>query len=243
MPYGLYVSAEGAHAQAKRLEIVAHNLANVETVGFKRELAVFQARYAEQTERGHDVPGSGSINDLGGGVELRQTKTDFAPGPLKRTEVPTDLAIDGDGFFVVQKDDENYLTRAGNFTVNHQGELVTQYGQQQYKVLSSEGVPIVLGPGPWRLEGSGTIRQGGSVQSLAIEKPASLGDLARVGENVFKPLAETLPVPPAQRTLVSGYLEMSSVRPTTEMIEMIEATRAIEANVNMMRTQDEMLSG
>ena len=68
MPYGFYISAEGAHAQAKRLEILANNLANVDTAGFKRELAVFRARNAEATQRGEDVRGSGSLNDLGGGV-------------------------------------------------------------------------------------------------------------------------------------------------------------------------------
>ncbi len=68
MPYGLYISAEGALAQSQRMEVIANNLANLDTPGFKRELAVFQARYAEAIEQGRDYPGSGSINDVGGGV-------------------------------------------------------------------------------------------------------------------------------------------------------------------------------
>lgn len=245
MPYGLYISAEGAHAQSKRLEVIANNLANVDTVGFKRELAIFQARYAEATERGQDFPGSGSINDIGGGVLVRQTKTDFSPGPLKHTSLPTDMAIRGEGFFLVQKDGQNYLTRAGNFLINERGELVTQYGQQKYAVLNNEGAPIVIDPdsGPWRLTASGAIRQAGVVQNLAIVKPGSLGDLVKIGENLFRPLADPQPVAASERSVAGGYLEMSAVQPTTEMIELIEASRAVEANINMMQAQDQMLSG
>ena len=245
MPYGLYLSAEGAHAQATRLEVIAHNLANVDTVGFKRELALFQARYAEETERGEDFPGSGSINDVGGGVLVHETKTDFSPGPMKRTGVPTDMAIRGDGFFLVQKEGEHFLTRAGNFLLNQRGELVTQYGQQKYAVMTDGGAPVVIDPaaGPWELSQSGTIRQAGTIQNLAIVRPESYGDLVRVGENVFKPLADPLPLAIGERSVAGGYLEMSGVQPTTEMIELIEASRAVEANLNMIQTQDEMLSG
>ena len=239
MPYGLYVSAEGASAQNRRMEALANNLANVDTVGFKRELAVFQARYSEATQRGQDEPGSGSINDMSGGVYLKQTDTDFSSGPLKRTTNPTDMAIDGEGFFVVQKGDTTYLTRAGNFRLNVRGELVTQ---QDHAVLNDTGSPIVIDPsnGPWMLTPQGTIRQPGAEQTLALVKAVSRGDLAKCGENLFRPLAETRPVAPEQRRVVSGYLEGSGVQPTTEMVELIETTRAIEVNVAMMQTQDEM---
>jgi len=242
MPYGLYISAEGAQAQSQRLEVIANNLANVDTVGFKRELALFQARYAEAIEQGQAVPGTGSIEDVGGGVAVLETKTDFSPGPLKRTGIPTDVAIEGEGFFVVRKGDEDYLTRAGNFRINSNGELVTQQG---YAVLHDAGEPIVISRenGPWELSASGAIRQRGTVQNLALVQPESLGDLVKVGENLFRPLAEPRPVPPQGRRVLGGYLEMSGVQPTTEMIAMIEASRAVEANLNMMRTQDEMLSG
>ncbi|NLX95095.1 MAG: flagellar basal-body rod protein FlgF [Rhodopirellula sp.] len=242
MPYGLYLSAEGAHAQAKRLEVVANNLANVDTVGFKRELALFQARYAEAIERGSDTPGSGSIDDLGGGVIVRQTATDYSAGPLKRTMTPTDLAIDGDGFFMVQKDDEVLLTRAGNFQLTADGQLITQQG---YPVLNETGSPITIeaANGPWDLSPSGAIRQRGVTQILGIVQPASLGDLAKAGENLFRPLADTEPVATERRHIVNGYLEASAVQPTTELMEMIEASRAVEINMSMMQTQDQMLSG
>jgi flagellar basal-body rod protein FlgF len=240
MPYGLYLSAEGAQAQSTRLEIIAHNLANVDTVGFKRELAILQARYAEAVEEGLSASGSGAIDDVGGGIMVRETKTDYSPGPLKRTEVPTDVAIQGDGFFVVQKEDETFLTRAGNFSLNSLGELITQQG---YAVLDDSGAPIVITDTQWEVSGSGAVRQRSGEQNLALVRTESLGDLVRVGENLFRPLSQPRPVPATDRRVSAGYLEMSSVQPTTEMTAMIQASRALEANINMMRVQDQMLSG
>jgi flagellar basal-body rod protein FlgF len=237
----MYISAEGAQAQTRRLEVVANNLANVDTVGFKRELAVFQARYAEAIERGQATAGAGSIHDLGGGIRVAASKTDFSSGPMKFTKTPTDLAIDGEGFFVVDKGGEHYLTRAGNFRLTDRGQLVTQQG---YPVLSEGLSPITIDPsaGDWQLSESGTIRQQGNAQNLAVVQPESLGDLSKAGENLFRPLADPRPLPAASRHVVSGYLEQSGVKPTSEMMEMIEASRAVEANVNMMQTQDQMLS-
>ena len=88
MPYGLYISAEGAYAQNKRMEVLANNLANAATTAFKRDQPIFQARLAEATARGLDFPGSRSINDLGGGVEVLGTVTDFSQGALEATGNP-----------------------------------------------------------------------------------------------------------------------------------------------------------
>jgi flagellar basal-body rod protein FlgF len=239
MSYGVYISAEGARAQSLRLETIANNLANVDSVGFKRDLAVLQARYAEEIEQGLDFPGSGSINDVGGGVTVAGTLTDFSPGTLKRTGIPTDMAIQGEGFFVVEKEGQQHLTRAGNFLLDPNGVLKTQQG---YPVLNDAGQPINIDPtiGPWQLTPDGGIQQAGNVTYLALVRPESLGDLAKTGENLFVPLAETLGVPPAERRVVGEYLELSGVRPTSEMMEMIEASRAFEANVNLIRSQDQM---
>lgn len=242
MPYGLYLSADGAHAQARRLEVIANNLANVDTVGFKRDLAIFQARYAEEIAQGVDVPGSGSINDVGGGTMLLQTQTDFSPGPVKRTGMPTDVAIDGDGFFVVRKGDQNYLTRAGNFRLTDRGELVTQQG---YPVLSETGAPVVIdmAAGPFQITPDGVVRQRGAAVALALVRPAPNSGLVKVGENLFRPQGDPQPLPAGQRRVAAGYLEMSGVRPTSEMVQLIEATRAIEANLQLMQAHDQMLSG
>jgi flagellar basal-body rod protein FlgF len=242
MPYGLYMSAEGAHAQGQRLDVIANNLANVETVGFKREMAILQARDAQAIEEGLDSINSGSINQVGGGIMLRQTKTDFSQGPLKRTNIPKDVAIKGEGFFLVAKGDENMLTRAGNFDINSQGTLVTQQG---YEVLSDTGSPITVSRegGSWQITDNGSLQQGGISQNLALVMPNSLGDLVKVGENLFKSLADPQALAPENRKVAANHLEMSTSEPTTEMLAMIEASRILEANINMLKTQDQMLGG
>ncbi|MGO8690484.1 MAG: flagellar hook-basal body protein [Thermoguttaceae bacterium] len=240
MPHGLYISADGAATQIQRLEVIANNLANVDTPGFKRDLAIIQSRYAEAMGQGTSSPRTAGSDDLGS-VQFQETKTDFSPGPLKRTDGPTDLAIRGDGFFLVRKGDTNYLTRAGNFRLTSSGELVTQQG---YPVLSDNRTPITITPdaGRWEITESGTLQQDGNTQNLGLVKPASLGDLVKVGENLFRPLAETPAVAPAERSVAPGYVELSGVQPTTELVNMLETTRLIEANVNMIKAQDEMHS-
>ncbi|HEX5444607.1 MAG TPA: flagellar hook-basal body protein, partial [Pirellulales bacterium] len=240
MPYGLYISAEGAQAQSTRMEVIANNLANAATPGFKRELALFQARFAEEIQRGEAPPGAGTLNDIGGGVETLATVTDFSTGPLKQTGVPTDLAIDGEGFFMVRRNGQDFLTRSGNFVFNSTGGLVTPDGDP---VLSVTGAPIIVNPelGPWHMTPDGGIAQGGDLVYLAIARPNSLGDLVKTGDNLFASLAPVKPLDVTQRKVATGVLEQSGVQPVLEMTEMIETSRAFEANVNMIRNQDQIL--
>ncbi len=240
MQNGLYASAEGAAAQARRMEVISHNLANVDTPGFKRQLAVLQARHTEAILQGLDQEGSGSRNDIGGGVEIAETETDFGQGTLRQTGSPTDLAIEGNGFFVIDGgDSQRLLTRAGNFQLNSEGILVTQTGRP---VLSQESTPIELAPGlPWSVGEDGVITQGASRIPLAVVEPAHMADLVHQGDNMFRAISSTTPVAASQRSVRSGYLELSSVKPATEMMEMIEASRAFESNVRLIQSQDQMV--
>lgn len=240
MPYGIYISAEGALVQSTRMAAISNNIANVDTPGFKRDLAVFQARYAEETQRGNDTPGSGSINDLGGGVDVLGTFTDFSPGMRKNTYQPTDLAIDGPGFFVVRHQGQDMVTRAGNFMLTADGALVTQDGDP---VMAADGTPlgINLREGPWHINQSGMLVQGGRQTPLALVTPQSLGDLVKAGDNLFSSLGPLRPIAAEQRRVYSGSLEGSTVNAVTEMTGMIETSRVFEANVNMIRNQDQIL--
>ncbi len=238
MDYGLYVAAAGADAQSKRMEVLSHNMANVDTPGFKEELAVLQARYSRAIRDGADYPGSRGINDLGSGVSMTETITNFAPGLSKKTDMKWDVAINGDGFFTVDDNGQQLLTRAGNFQVNAKGELLTQQG---FKVLSSEGTPIVINPNmPTKFHEDGLLAHSGGGEFLALVKPHSLGDLVRVGENTFRPLGPVTPVPVEERQVKPGFLEMSGVRPMPSMVELIETSRAYEANVKMIQSHDQM---
>ena len=245
MPYGLYLSADGANVQSKRLEVLANNLANVDTVGFKRELAVFHARESEALAQGLDAPGMRTINDISGGVRFFQTMTDHSVGPFDHTGNNTDLAIAGEGFFQVERDGQKFLTRAGNFSFDHSGRLLTQQGD---RVLNSSGAPIVIEPegGPVEIGSDGTVFQfdGGVREPLtdvAVVQPASLGDLVKQGDNLFRPLAATTVVPPEARHVRTGFIERSTTRPTEEMMALIETTRMLEANMNLIRNQDQVI--
>jgi flagellar basal-body rod protein FlgF/flagellar basal-body rod protein FlgG len=220
---------------------LANNLANVNTIGFKRQLALFAARPAEAVDEGLAQAGDGSINDLGGGVRVLTSPTDFSPGPLNTTGGASDLAIDGDSFFVVSKHGEPMLTRAGAFMFNQNGVLVDPTGDP---VLSESNQPIQIDPegGPWQFTPDGGVAQAGDLTYLAMVRPRSPGDLVKHGENMFRPLATPVATALEDRHVLTGQLEVSGVEPTTEMVELIETTRAFEANVSVIRNYDQMMS-
>jgi flagellar basal body rod protein FlgG len=243
----MYISAQGAQAQSKRMEVIANNMANVDTVGFKRDLAIQRARYSEEIERGDLSPGTGAIQDIGGGMEFNATATDFSAGPQRHTGIPSDVAIQNDGFFQVRKGNDILLTRAGNFRLTGNGELVTQQG---YPVLDANNAPITITPenGPWSIDSSGAVTQGSTKQQdLAIVQPVNsqgaqaLGNMVKVGENLYRPMGQVKPVAAGARVVNGGYVEMSSVEPTREITSMIETSRMLEANLNILKTHNEML--
>jgi len=238
----MYLSAAGANLQSDRLQVLSNNLANADTPGFKRDFAVAEARFAEAIERGDVSPGNGSLNDVGGGVSLEETMTDFSKGLFKPTGMSTDFALDDDGggFFAVEKDGEQLLTRAGNFRLDADGRLLTQDG---YSVLNSSRQPVQINPEgpPPKMLPHGVLDQGGVQVPLAIVRPNSFGDLVKMGENMFRPLAEVNDAQPSERNVRDGVLEMSSVKPIEATVQMIEASRAYEANVRLIQHQDSML--
>jgi flagellar basal body rod protein FlgG len=212
------MSASGAHAQSHRMKVLSNNLANVETPGFKPQQSVLQARFAEMIEQGDVVPGMGGADDIGGGVTIRPSETQYAQGPMKATGRETDFAInDEESFFVVSRGDEQRLTRAGNFLFDSQGRMINENGD---KVLATNGQPIEIEPGI----------------------PINVGPDGRIlGDSQFKALAEFDVVQPGARKVVSGMLEQSAVSPTGAMMELIETSRVYEANVRMIQNQDSVM--
>jgi flagellar basal body rod protein FlgG len=240
MSYGMYISAEGANSQAQRLEVIANNMANVDTCGFKQDVPTFQARFAEAIQQGITQSHSKSINDVGGGVKLMDTQTDFSAGVFKPTGNDLDFAINGNGFFQIKTPDgkTNY-TRAGNFMLDRVGKLVTQ--NEQRPVLDQAGNEIVLSTEqPFSVSPDGFIAQNGSLRALGLSQPKSLGDLVKVGSNLYRSLGPVDPVPLTERQVRQGYLEMSGANSVNQMMAMIESTRAFEANTHMIQNQDSM---
>lgn len=238
MAYGLYLSAAGANAQNHRLEVLSHNLANVNTPGFKPHLAVVKSRNSEAVERG-DVPAdSGGVDNVGGTVTISPSLTQFSQGPIRQTGGVGDFAInDEKSFFVIQRGDQKLLTRAGNFSFDASGKLVTPIGET---VLSEGGGPIVVNPlMPYEVMDDGTVIQAGERQNLMLAQPKETGDLSRVGDNLYQSLSELTMVPANERTVVGGALEQSSVNPTDAMVELITTARLYEANIKMIQNQDQ----
>jgi flagellar basal-body rod protein FlgF/flagellar basal-body rod protein FlgG len=241
MYYGLYMSAAGAHAQSQRVEVLSNNLANVDTVGFKKELALLEARDSEAIERGLDYAGSRSMNDVGGGIRMPATATDFATGAFRQTGIPTDFALeDPRDFFLVRRGDEVLLTRAGNFQVDSEGRLLTQSGDQ---VLAADQEPIQLDPTlPFRMLPGGVIDQFGDQFALGLARPANLADLRKVGSNNFQSPGPLTPLADDQRRVKNGWQELSSVNPVQEMVELIAASRTYETNIRLIQQHDGMTS-
>ncbi len=240
MPYGLYLSASGANAQSHRLETISHNLANVNTPGFKPHLSVVKSRHSEAIARGEVAEAEGGVDEMGGGVLVQPNLTQFSQGPMRPTGNRTDFAInDEKSFFVIQRGDQQLLTRAGNFQFDASGRLVTPVGEP---VVSAGGGAITINPLlPYEVMDDGTVYQAGQRQSLMLAQPKETGDLSRVGDNLYQSLTPFDQVATKDRAVVSGFLEESAVQPTGTMMELIEASRVYEANVRMIQTQDQTI--
>lgn len=246
MLYGLYLSAQGANAQATRLEVTANNLANAQTSGFKRDLARFQAHRPFDAEQGFPGRTPSRVAQATGGLSLYDVATNFEQGPLLQTDQPLDLALTGPGFLQVSDGRQEYLTRNGRLTLGTNGQLVTSDGG--LTVLSTDGQPIALPPEGVRVE----IAADGTLTSvnpegnrtvlgrLAIVRPASLDPLEKVGRNLYRTAGDVAAVD-AGAQLRQGYLESSATNPMTEMTQLIEASRSFEMNMNLLRSQDESL--
>ena len=240
MSYGQYVSAAGAQAQNHRLQVLSNNLANIQTAGYKPQHAVLQARFAELIERGEATPGLGDVNDVGGGVTIQPTVTEYEEGLLRKTGNKTDFAIsDNDTFFVIERDNKQLLTRAGDFLFDNSGQLINQRGD---RVLDTEGRSITIDPTlPHAVLDGGRIQQGQDIFQLMLARPQNLGDVKHLGGNLFEPPQDLDLVRGNARPVVSGFLEQSGVQPTGSMMELIEASRAYEANARMIQNHDSVV--
>jgi flagellar basal-body rod protein FlgF len=236
MSYGLYMSAMGAQAQSRRLEVISHNLANVDSQGFKRELAILKARDSAAVEQRHEYPSTTSINRVGGGAFTSETVTDFSPGPLRETGNRSDVAIQGEGFFLTEKNGTQYLTRDGALSVDANGFLMTQSG---YRLLSEDGAPVVITDTNYSISNAGIVQQSGAATPLAVVRPRFAADLAKSSDNQYVALSPPVAVPSLERRVASGYLEASNVKAQSEMMTMIEASRIYESNVRMIQHQDQ----
>ncbi len=249
MNYGLYLSASGVLTNTYRQDVFANNLANVETNGFKPDVPMLRQRDAESVEDqlGFDV--SNEIMDkLGGGVLAAKQRINFAPGSLKATGNPLDVAlIEKNQFFAVQEVDASgqvsvALTRNGQFARNDAGELVTMTGK---RVLDNSDQPIVIeGPGKPTIDSAGNVQINGQpIAQLQVTSVTDLDGLQKRGEGLFTFKGEDTRQPVNAETidLKQGYLESSGTNPITAMMNVVAASKAVTSNANMIRYHDQVL--
>lgn len=247
MNYGLQISASGALTALYRQDVLANNLANLNTPGFKPDIPCVRARPAVREEDGLPfLPSNDLLERLGGGVQLASPATQFAQGPLESTSNPLDIAIQGDGFFVVRSQttgsaDRLRLTRDGRFTLDGRGRLVMS--STGMPVLDTQNRPIeITGSGKITVGSDGQIRQNGvEVAKLNLVDLPDRSHLRKTGDNLFVASAETMgSLGPATGTMVQGSREQSAVDEIRAMIDMQDAARAASANLNLISYQDRM---
>jgi flagellar basal-body rod protein FlgF len=246
MLYGLYLSAQGVQAQSTRLDVLSNNLANAGTAGFKRDLAIFQSHRPYDVENGGVSNAPSNQSALSGGLSTASVLTDYSNGPVVRTGGALDVALSGPGFFQVSDGSQQFLTRQGQFALNASGDLVIQ--NSGLRVLSNTNTPINVPSEAVRVEigNDGTLSSVGAdgartqIARLGLVKTKPDQQLEKVGSSLFKPPASLAPAG-NDLSLEQGFVEQSTVAPVNEMIDMIQAARMVEANVNMMKFQDDAL--
>ncbi|MGO4531391.1 flagellar basal body rod protein FlgG [Paenibacillus sp. 2TAF8] len=260
----MYSGVSGMRGFQTKLDVIGNNIANVNTVGFKGSRVMFKD-IMSQTTSGVTAPTdtpSGGVNaqQIGLGVSVGSIDTLHLAGSPMTTNRPTDLRINGDGFFLVRLSEDQevpYLTRAGNFTLDADRNLVTSDG---LFVLDSGGGNIQIGEDvvSFTIGQDGSINQtmadgttGADVQ-LGIGKVVNPSGLEKIGGNLYRMTANANPdgaLEPVTANsaengtgaIVAGQLEMSNVDLTNEFTEMIVAQRGFQANSRIITTSDEVL--
>jgi flagellar basal-body rod protein FlgF len=240
MNYGLYLSAMGVLANSQRQDVIANNLANSETVGFKKDLALFQEQRTEAQIRGRRSESNDLLEPLGGGLIPSSRSLDLSQGPIESTSNPLDVAIVGDGYFAVRHRDRVMLTRAGRFQVDRNGILTTEAG---HAVLSEKMTNITITPGPVDIGGDGIITQDGkTVGRLGVFSVSNPKLLSKRGANLMSCPDIERSLKPSDAQMQNKALEQANCEPTTELAALMDTQRQLEANANMIRYQDQMLS-
>ncbi|MCL5271278.1 MAG: flagellar hook-basal body protein, partial [bacterium] len=239
----IYQVTSAALGQEMRLAQIANNLANVNTVGYKQDQGVFVEHLKASLAR--ETAGASARSDPSAAVwpEFRNSWVDLAAGPQHVTGRPLDVAIDGEGFFQVENaGGAPLLTRAGNFQLNSNSELVTAGGR---RVLDNQGSPIRLdlSGGAPTIGSDGTISVGGATAAIlgvvSVDDPRAL---VKTGDGCLTLAAGAGAKPLANPSLRPETIEGSNVSAIGSMIEMIQTERMYQANQKVIQTIDEVVA-
>jgi flagellar basal-body rod protein FlgF len=274
MVKGLYTATSGMMAQWNNMNVISNNIANASTNGYKKDVSIFKSfpemLLSRINDDGlHNFPlGSYDkapiIGKMGTGVELNDVYTDFTQGlNLRSTENDFDLALVGEGFFVVETDRGHRYTRDGSFVVDENSFLVTQEG---YKVLGENG-PIRVQNNNFRVDEQGYIMRNSKysneigefvdkeensfdyeeiVDRLKVVTFGDLRGLKKEGHNLYAESPQSKGIIELNSTnggplVKQGFVETSNLNIVSEMVKMIETQRAYEANQKSIQTSDEIM--
>jgi flagellar basal-body rod protein FlgF len=222
-----YITLSKQTALRRQMDIIAHNLANASTTSYRGETPMF----AEQVVKVGDQRPLSFVRDVGIVRDLKE-------GPLERTGNTFDLALHGDGYFVVETPAGQRFTRNGHFILNAEGEMVTSSGS---KVMDTDQRTIRLGDtrGHITISSDGTISSGeGIITRLKVVSFADPAGLQREADSLY--VTDQRPQEPRDVSIMQGMLERSNVRPILEMTRMIEVHRSYQANSKLIETDHEL---
>jgi len=240
---GLYSAAMGMMTSQAQVDMISQNLANANTPGYCRDEAL-EMSFPQMMLSRLDSKGATAIGQLGTGNTMDGMYTSFEDGADQETGSPFDLALQGNVFFTVQDGQgQTDYTRNGDFTLNQQGQLVTSAGDavlgetngQQQEIFVPSGTLVVAKDGSL----SGAVdAQGQTVDGLMLSSKPDGAVWSKIGDSLFSGQAQN----PGNYAVQQGYSEGSNVNPVDEMVKLIDASRAYEANAKVIQATDETLN-
>ncbi len=253
----LYTAATGMQALETKLDVIANNMANINTTAFKKDRANFEDLFYRQIRLPGSTDSDGNITptgvEVGLGVRVSSTQSDHDQGAFQNTGNQLDLAIEGDGFFSVQGlNGEILYTRAGNFNVNANNQLVLGSANTGYQLVDGINIPqeavdvVVTADGTveYSVSGQTELQQAGQIQLTTFINPDGL---LKLGDNLFAETAASGPANQGQAgqngigVLRQNFLEASNVEPVTELIDLIQTQRAFELNSQVVQAGDQIM--
>lgn len=246
---GLYTAYTGMINEQNRMDVLTNNLANADTIGFKKEGATSQSFDSVLVDKIKDdseyIRQGRRIGTANPGVKVGEGYTDYSQGAFQVTDNTYDFALGGDGFFTVEFTNKKgetttFYTRDGNFDVTTDGYLVTTDGDY---VLGDNNQRIKLDPNSAVIvDKNGYITQNDrQVAKLKITDFEDYNYLEHYGENYYVPVGGAEPKDATDCGVYQGYLEVSNVSIVSEMVQMISVSRQYEANQKIIQTYDSSL--
>lgn len=229
MEAGIYTTLTRQSGLMREMQVVAHNIANISTTGFRREGVIF----SEYVKRMEDGPSLSMALGNARHMDLRQAG-------LSQTGGTFDFAIQGEGFFLIETPQGQSLTRAGSFMPNAEGELVNPDG---HRLLDAGGAPVFVPPdvASIALSTDGTLSGNGQpIAQIGLWQPGDPLKMTHAGGTIFK--SDTVE-PAESTTILQGFVEDSNVNPISEIARMIEVQRAYEMGQGFLEKEDERMRG